>query len=158
MKNLCLFLIILLPASVHAQTTSSTVFASGGAQLQTPSIQLAVTIGQPLAGDRSSATLLLHQGFQVSSIEAGATATAEFLHLEVYPNPTADKLHITGLKNMHMFKFIWTDQQGREFTVPQTTSEDQVEFDVQSLSMSLYLLRIISAQGNYQIFKILKTK
>ena len=150
-------LLILSPITVYAQTTSSTVFSSGGAQIQSSSLQLSVTIGQPIAGDRASAALILHQGFQISSVEAGPTATTEFLQLTVYPNPTAEKLVITGLSNPRTFQFNWTDLQGRELSVPLTTTENQAEFDVRLLRASTYLLRIRSEQGSYQILKVLKT-
>ncbi|MBX2913638.1 MAG: T9SS type A sorting domain-containing protein [Cyclobacteriaceae bacterium] len=155
MKHLYI-LLILLPITVCAQTTSSTVFSSGGAQMQSSSLQLSVTIGQPIAGDRASASLVLHQGFQISNIEAGPTATTEFLQLAIYPNPTAEKLLVTGLSNPRSFQFNWTDLQGRELSVPITTTENQAEFDVRLLRASTYLLRIRSEQGTYQILKVLK--
>ncbi len=150
-------LLLLWPAAVSAQTISSRVVASGGGQLQSSSVQLSLTLGQPVAGDRSAAGLLLHQGFQVSLVEAGPTAVVEFLQLDVFPNPTAHTLILSGLKDVHRYQFTWTDLQGRELVVPRSPLEDQIEFDVQALRASAYFLRIVSEQGHYHLLKIVKT-
>ncbi|MCU0418489.1 MAG: T9SS type A sorting domain-containing protein [Cyclobacteriaceae bacterium] len=150
-------LLLLWPAAVGAQTLSSRVVASGGGQLSSSTVHVSLTLGQPLAGDRSATGVLLHQGFQVSLIEAGPTAVAEFIALDVFPNPTTDKLTVGGIKNAPQYRFTWTDLQGRELTVPRSLAEDQVEFDVQALRAATYFLRIASAQGHYHLLKIVKT-
>jgi hypothetical protein len=149
-------LLLLCSAAVSAQTLSSRVVALGGGQLQSSSVQLSLTLGQPIAGDRSAAGLLLHQGFQVSLVEAGPTAIVEFLHLDVFPNPTAHTLILSGLKDAHRYQFTWTDLRGRELDIPRSLSEDQIEFDVQALNASAYFLRIVSDQGHYHLLKIVK--
>lgn len=100
-----------------AQTFSSSVLASSGAQFTTPTVQWSFTMGQTIASERSAGAVLLHQGFQVSIIEAGPTATTELPRLVVFPNPTADKLVVSGLTDGAQYRFAWTDLQGRELAV-----------------------------------------
>jgi hypothetical protein len=153
------FYLILLwwPIAGSAQTFSSSVLSSAGAQFTTPTVQLSFTIGQAVASERSAGAVLLHQGFQVSIIEAGPTATTELPRLEVFPNPTADKLVVSGLTDAGQYRFIWTDLEGRELAVPRSLMNEQVEFDVHALRAAVYFLRVLSAEGHYHLIKIVKT-
>jgi hypothetical protein len=150
-------LLFLGPLAANAQTISSRVTASGGGFLSSSSVHLSLTLGQPVAGDRTTTAVLLHQGFQVGITEAGPTATTETFQVNVFPNPTSDKLIVTGLANIARYQFVWTDVHGRELAVPMTVYEDRVEFSVKALNTSTYLLRIASAQGYHHFFKIVKT-
>lgn len=76
-------------------------------------------------------------------------------HINIHPNPTSDKIHITGLQKGVVISVY--DISGR--IVHQTTADNpHVNISLNQFSEGLYHIRIMKADGQVTVHKIIKTK
>lgn len=157
MKRLLLLLIVALPMAAGAQSIVASVLASGGNFTTGAGGSLAVTVGQPLVRELTSASNRVHVGFQVGYVASAVTGLEEEIPLSVFPNPVVRQLHIqTDLKSGD-FYFELIDLQGRLLPVSHERTAEGAVIDVGSLSPAVYILRIQDKQGRSRHAVIVKT-
>jgi hypothetical protein len=63
--------------------------------------------------------------------------------LNVYPNPTSNKLYIDNLKNQgNGVQIQLFDLTGKEMTIPMNYAEDKLSLDLNKLNSGIYFLQI----------------
>jgi len=144
------FLLALFYLQASAQSITPDVVASSGAHFTTGSAQLSWTLGEPLTDTHTGSSNILTQGFHQTELLITALDEASPLlpYINVYPNPTADRvtLHVTRaesdmraeLYDMHG-KLLLTERMGRD--------EQTRQIDLGTLPSAFYILRV-TAQGN----------
>jgi ABC-type oligopeptide transport system substrate-binding subunit len=157
MKNLMILAALGLCSTAFAQSLSSSVIASGGGFASTANGSLSSTIGQPIAGDRTS-TLLLHQGFQVnlSSSVPITTGIEDEYELKIFPNPTSQHLFIEINEKGKTYTYQLIDISGKKTLDEQPITSPSTELDLSSLSPAIYFLRLRDSQGKSKTLSILK--
>lgn len=145
-----------MSVTCNAQSIVSSVVACGGNFLSKSTGSVSLTLGQPLAGDISTATNRLHVGFQVAYVSGTITGLEDEVAVFVFPNPVVNQLHIQAATNDKL-SFQLLDMQGRELKVSHDKTSDGVILYMDSLSPAVYVLRIRDEQGRLRSTAVVKS-
>jgi len=149
----------------YAQNVAPEVFASSGASGFTDNASIAFTIGEPLVETLSSNNTVVTQGFhQTNIIITGLRENLAFvgeLQLNVYPNPTSERVSIELSSNSQLkdFNLIMYDLFGKQHIVEKLRPNLVMDIDVSTLRSGIHMITIINANGAFvQAFKLQITR
>lgn len=153
LKYSLLILILAIANKFYAQE----VVGSGGGKIGNGEVKVTVTVGEPTAGEIKNGDQTVDVGFQqvyeseVISIEE----TVSKLTLNVYPNPTADKVTIHNEKATKL-NYTITDVNGKAIK-SSTSNETKIEIDLSGKATGTYFITFIDPTNKQQkTFKIIK--
>jgi hypothetical protein len=135
MKKLTTFLLIIISASVKAQSLSPQVIASAGDYFSNGNVSLSWTLGEPVIETYTTANIILTQGFQqpeLLTVGINDVLKSDFSST-IYPNPTFNIISVQ-LNN----------QKNAQFTVEIINGLGQV---IQSLNFDA----VKNKQNNFQL-------
>ncbi|MBS1617875.1 MAG: T9SS type A sorting domain-containing protein [Bacteroidetes bacterium] len=118
-KTYLLILSSMLAAASFAQSTGRMVLNSAGGTIGTPgSIQMLISVGEPVVGMVETRDAGVSQGFLVASRsivnteETTGITEAPSEAATVYPNPFSTRVHVASLDdNIHIYVFNMVGQQ-----------------------------------------------
>ncbi len=154
-----LFCLVAVFHPVQAQYIEREVAATAGGTQQASGFgSLHWTLGEPVIETRTQGSVRLTQGFhqlQVSTVDA-AEPEAGSLALNVFPNPTANILHVEAA---HSGPLDWQllDVSGRLLAAQTLRDVGGLSIDLQPFPAGVYLLRIGGGQHTVRTFKVVKT-
>jgi hypothetical protein len=158
MKKTLFMLILIAPCWAQAQTLSASVVSSGGNFLLAANASLSVSLGQPLAGELSTSTVKLFQGFQVGASANLVTGLAdEENSLSIFPNPVTQQLFIHAGEPMSDYTFELIDAQGRMVAVGQERTDHTATLGMEALTPAFYILRVQHRKGRVRNILIIRS-
>jgi hypothetical protein len=129
----------------NATGTGGSVSFSAGQIVYTTNTGITGTVAQGV-----------QQPFEISIITALRKTEGIILESYVYPNPSRDNLKLViRTKNFENFSFLLYDMNGISIQDKRINSEE-TEIIMESLSSSVYFLKIMSGKKEIKIFKIIK--
>jgi len=164
MKKTFIFVLFILSACyVAGQEVSSYVIASAGESIEADGINISWTLGEiaieTLQDDGNNLTLT--QGFQQGYFEItsiGEPLSGDYT-LNVYPNPARDYIWIDlTSEQINTVVLELYDLEGRlVYNTRFDIVEGPARVDLQELSASQYILRVVNEDKNIlQTFKLIK--
>lgn len=159
MKKLIVILIcICLGGALQAQSLASSVIGSSGAQFASSGGFLDWTLGEIMTETYRQSNHFFTQGFQQPAT-IRVTGIEDEESLWVYPNPTADVLHVKTVENGD-YVFELFNLQGQRIIEQKATTINGThlhKIDLTNFSVAVYLLRISNTTtGKNNIHKIEK--
>lgn len=155
---------MLLPASLSAQSLSPTVLASGGGSGNGGGAQMDYTIGELAVSAFSSSQNLLTQGFHqgVSKSSGIAAYVSNGLDMRLYPNPVSQDVYLEfGKQVTQSFQLTLTDISGQvlgTYENIQPQSLQLMHIPMGQYMPGIYFIRVQSQDGDYaQTIKLIKT-
>ncbi|MBK9330427.1 MAG: T9SS type A sorting domain-containing protein [Sphingobacteriales bacterium] len=159
MKIKLLIIIILLQIRI---LNAQTAFSTSGKSLSNAQVLIDNTIGEPITFTVQNATIRLTQGFQQNNynIPTGIITAQLDVSINVFPNPTSDKLQIQLSKhynsNLHLNLYdingqlIWYSKMGNDV--------EMQNIDVSKLASGTYILQLTDeTKGLINTYKIEKS-
>jgi hypothetical protein len=160
MKQLRLtFLFFLLLTSSGQLTFAQQSVNAAGAESVNANGQLSFSIGEIFYISKSSSENTLSEGVQQAyniSEVAGIRSIDLNLNINIYPNPSSDKLTIQLDSFIDKLTIQLTDIEGK-LIANQSIMSDDTSIEIQNLSTGLYLLSVYVDMRLYKTFKIIKT-
>lgn len=157
-KTYLLILSSMLAVASWAQATGSMVLNSAGGAIGTPgSVQMLISVGEPVVGMVQTKDAGVSQGFLIASRSIVNTESTTGIteapteQATVYPNPFSTRVHIAALEdNIHIYVFNMVGQQ--------VYSGDYVPAgaDLSGLAPGVYVLQAMSSDKTIINTKILK--
>jgi Secretion system C-terminal sorting domain len=153
MKKLIIAGFCLIGFGAQGQSLERSVTATSGNYFyQTGTGSLSFTVGENAVTTFIAPGNILTQGFQQPDTSE-ITFVLENdvpLSITIFPNPVSNFLscNISGTRK---FCFVIYDETGRRVSVPLTSSEQQLIFDVHSLVAGYYTLTINETSGKFQL-------
>ena len=153
--------LVLLILSVQSQTLAPITIPGSGGIHDNGSINLLWTVGEVATATISNSSTTLTQGFPqgvftVTSTE-GQEITDEETKVNVYPNPTNERLIVTINATDKFHSSIELYDLLGTLLLSIKMEGTRKELDLSNYSSSLYLLRVIDEEdGHAYIFKISK--
>ena len=77
--------------------------------------------------------------------------------MAVYPNPVREIVYIDGVQAGQQYNWVLYDASGRQVLAGELQA-DRPQVDVHTVSDGLYMLRVVSSQGQASTFKVMKAE
>lgn len=160
MKKLySLFICLIATGAVSAQIgdLAPQVFATSGNYVESPTLSLSYTIGEPIIATLVDVKLILTQGFQQPEDDF-VISVSEFANeygvINVFPNPFSDNLTISvDTDKEHDLYIYMYDMAGRQvanqFLANHFPGKKQYAISTVGLAQGLYTLTLTSAKGDF---------
>jgi len=152
MKKIILTLLPFAGAAlVNGQSISPQVIASAGTHYTGSNAQLSWTIGEPVITTVSNGSNTITQGFHqtlldIVSVEEQNTAG---VNVNVFPNPTQDRVNINLVNNLKDLQMDLFDMTGKLLQARRIgAAENNVQVDMTNYARANYLLRIYAVDGS----------
>jgi hypothetical protein len=149
-KSLLTFTFAAAVAVCSAQSVSPDVIASAGDYFSNASGSISWTLGEPMGETYTSANNVLTQGFQQPWDFGTAVVGTTPVNAEVYPNPTADLVHVQFGDNSNgqyvIEVYNTLGQQLRSSTCTATPSSETV-ISLQNYADGIYFITVRKADG-----------
>ncbi|HSF90429.1 MAG TPA: T9SS type A sorting domain-containing protein [Saprospiraceae bacterium] len=152
---LFLWLCIYSSTAMMAQTIDRQVLSAAGENYETVNGSLVFTVGE-IAVETFEKEVQLTQGFhqEWAVITSVASASADPLHVSVYPNPTIGILNIESESEVQIFLY---DLSGKlKIKASQPLGSGQI--DVSDFPAGIYVLEVIDQSGKKKVLKIEKVE
>ncbi len=157
-KTYLLILSSMLAAASFAQSTGKMVLNSAGGAIGTPgSVQMLISVGEPVVGMVETRDAGVSQGFLVASRSIVNTENATGIteapteQAMVYPNPFSTRVHVAALEdNIHIYVFNMVGQQ------VYNGAYEPAGADLSGLAPGVYVLQAMSNDKTIINTKILK--
>lgn len=162
-------MLLLVSQATNAQSISRSVIGSAGKTQTAGSITLRSTTGEAATKTLSKPGLTLQQGFQhgtllLARIEnnevpaAASDASLPDISLHIYPNPTADFVHVSQENESSVLNYLVVDASGKTISeINGTGNEDTIDFT--SFSPGTYFLIALDKENQRKSsYKIVKTR
>lgn len=159
-----LFLTLLIPFNISAQSLDNWVIGSGGESSVNPGIQLSWTLGEPNTATISKDHLMVTEGFHQSYLPqvffpAGISVGKNF-SVQVFPNPAFDliQIHFADTQTKD-FELRLLDLHGKMLQYHRYQDVTNAQLNVKELPAATYLLSIQSKDTEPslpQTFQIIK--
>lgn len=101
MRYYFLLAVVSLGTTSWSQQTSPSVIASSGNSFQNGAVLIDFTIGEPVTNSNQNGAILLTQGFHQPIISLANVSEWEDSNVQLYPNPTVDKLILQVTENTY---------------------------------------------------------
>lgn len=145
-----------------AQALSPEVVAASGSHFTGANAQLSWTLGETVIETWFNGTSQITQGFnQTNLIITAIEDLAQSIQLQVFPNPTSDRLNIEWQESTQMgFALKLFDANGRLYWSNEPSSGNtQATVDLSTYTPGTYYLYLNNQGGNaIKTFKIIKIK
>lgn len=165
MKKLILLCLILITSfTLKAQSLSNQVVACFGNFTSAGNYSLSSTMGELMSQTYNQSNYYLTQGFQQPDFQLVGVQEFQYdwLELQVYPNPTSDKINlIIYSQKSETFFILITGILGQNIistrTIKLNNTSKIVTFNLDNLNQGIYFLNVYTASGFiYKTFKIVK--
>jgi len=147
---------------VNAQSSEPTVLATSGAHYSGTNTELSWTIGEVIVETVTGSDNIVTQGFHQPLVEVTTVEESwpSYLKVNVFPNPVTEKITVNIENNTLELQAIIYDMTGRQLISEEIGhSQNYIEFNVDDLANSIYLLNIHSKDKKYNAtYKIQKTQ
>ena len=158
MKNILLIFTLLLTAFGYSQTAvKKSSIDSGGATTTSGSVSVVYTIGEVAIQENTQGNTHVSEGFIGPDLRQSLGITDEVLFndFKVFPNPTADIVHINFAKSSDYTMKV-TDMNGKILLVKNTNQPDNT-LNISRLARGMYLLLLKDTVNHtYNILKLEK--
>ena len=159
MKISIQFIALLVFSSIiSAQSIAPDVIASNG---NSSNIQLNWTLGEVMVDTYSNGSNILTQGFHQTNLTITTVEDPNLLdlHVNVYPNPSSDRIIIEVSKSDKNLLLELYDMSGKLVLTETIPAEvNRKELNLSALATSYYLLKMFSNNGEIiSTYKIQKT-
>ncbi len=168
MTKYIICILLMSATTINAQSISRSVIGSAGKTQTAGSITLRSTTGEAATKTLSKPGITLQQGFQhgtlvlarVENNEVPAAATETPLPeiaLNIYPNPTADFVHVRAENETAVLNYMVVDASGKVITeITGKGNEDTIDFT--SFAPGTYFLIAFDKENQRKSsYKIVKT-
>ncbi len=158
MKNILIIFTLLLTASGYSQTAvKKSSIDSGGATATSGNIDVIYTIGEVAIQENTQGSTHVSEGFIGPDLRQSLGITDEVLFndFNVFPNPSADVIHIY-FANTSDYTMQVSDMNGKILLVKNTKQVNNT-LDISRLARGMYLLLLKdTANHTYNVLKIEK--
>lgn len=158
-KPISFFLFFLVfPLCIYAQEISQEIISSSGDYSDGSSGQLSWTLGDLAIETYSSGDVSLTQGFQQPSYEVITTFESHDYSFvtRVYPVPSSDVITVEFGEILNDLEVVLYNLQG-EIVLSRQVESETITLDLNYLSPSEYILKIINKENNLiKSYKIVK--
>lgn len=143
------FLFLLLSHPAHAQQ----LISSAGNTVTKNNLTMSWSLGELAIQTFDAGDLILTQGFhQPYTLATGISGIENILGLKVYPNPTADFLHVETA-DAHDLSFKLINAVGAVLMIKESVSNPEV-LSVEPFPSGIYYLNVYKHQQLVNSFKI----
>lgn len=145
---------LLFTLRLSAQEVTSTVSSSAGNTVEVDGISISYTVGEAMVSTQISPDLVLYQGFQqgIESMITSNDPTLIDVRVKVYPNPTANMLHVelSATENIS-WNIELLDLKGSQLQTHNTDKSGIHDFQLslEDLPVGIYQLRMHDTEGHY---------
>jgi hypothetical protein len=142
-----------------SQSISSSLVASGGDFYESSEGSLQFSIGENSVTTFSSTNSIITQGFEQSEIIINSISNPlASSQINIYPNPSSDRVIISGLPICEIDEIILSDITGRSQNLIMNENESSIELNVSALTDGTYFFQIILKNSDeLHTYKIIKT-
>lgn len=146
MKHLTLTLMIFMfSLGLTAQHADRHIIASSGETMTSGQYSLSWTIGEAVISTEENSNIILNQGFHQMMSTPTAITESSREDMQVYPNPTTNKIHLDLPQNLSIVDLSIHDLQGRK--IKTISSHDSAEaINLNTLASGTYILSIYNTE------------